>query len=230
MTFLEAVNRIFRLNGLIRGDTDPITSFAQIQHNASINIAQIAVQDELVDLAARKQIDYERENGTITTDGSRVYDLPQDFRSFADKPHFVTNDTEFIEYYPGGLSQLEYDDPLYQTTSSGEATHWYWESTTSKKVGFWPVPSTGADYTYRYQKSIMILGQGEALPFPNDEECFAFCGMAARRFKFLYESVEKPVDITQVLEADGSYRAARAALANLMRGMNQREFYGHAYL
>lgn len=229
MTFLEAVNRVFRLNGLIRGDTDPVTSFAQIQHNASINIAQIAIQDELVDLASRKMIDYERENGSILTDGSRVYDLPNDFRAFADEAHFKTDANDFILQYPGGLARLEFDDPLYQTTSSGDATHWYWESTTSKKVGFWPIPSSGVTYTYRYQKSIMISGAGEALPFPNDEEAYAFCTMAARRFKFLFEPVDKPADVSQILEADMSYRSARTALANLMRGTKQSAYYGHIY-
>jgi len=75
----------------------------------------------------------------------------------------------------------------------------------------------------------MITGQGEYLPFPNNEEAFAFCTMAGRRFKFLFESVEKPADIAAVLEADTSYRTARSALAHLMRGTKQGEFYGHRY-
>jgi hypothetical protein len=210
-------------------DTDPITSFAQIQFNASINIAQICIQDELVDLAARRMIDYERVDGTITFDGSRVYDLPLDFRSFADHPHFQTSDNDFIFEYPGGLRQLEFNDPLYRTTSSGTATHWYWESTTQKKVGFWPIPSAGDAVTYRYEKSVLITGQGNLLPFGVEEESITFCTMAGRRFKFMYESPEKPADIQQVLESDTSYRTARATLYRLLRGTEQGTYYGHMY-
>ena len=49
MTPLKLVNRIFRLNAIIRGDNDPITSFSDVQHNASTQLAIIAVQDEIGD-------------------------------------------------------------------------------------------------------------------------------------------------------------------------------------
>jgi hypothetical protein len=100
MTFIEAVNRIFRLNGLIRGDTDPITSFTQTQHNASMTVAKIAVQDELIDLVSSRMIDYERTSGTLTmVAGTRVYDLPTDFRSF-EFPWFRNSSTRYLYEYP----------------------------------------------------------------------------------------------------------------------------------
>ena len=230
MTFLEAVNRLFVTNGFIREDTDPITSFSQVQHNASIGIAKVAIQDELTDLVSRKMLGYEREDGTITFDGSRVYTLPEDFRSFAkDAAYFKTSDNDYVYQYPGGLAQLEFDDPLYQTTSSGQATHWYWDSNSSKRVGFWPIPSSGDSVTYRYEKSVMVTGQGNALPFHTDEEAFAFCTMAARRFKFLYETPNEARDVQAILENDTSYRTARGTLYRLMRGQHDVGYYGHKY-
>ena len=50
MTFLEAVTRIMRSEGIIRGDKDAPVSFSDLQHGATIQLAQMAIQDELNEL------------------------------------------------------------------------------------------------------------------------------------------------------------------------------------
>ena len=47
MDFVGAVNRLLRLNAIITGDDDNITTFSDTQHAAAISLAQIAIQDEL---------------------------------------------------------------------------------------------------------------------------------------------------------------------------------------
>jgi hypothetical protein len=228
MTFLESINRIFRINGLIRGDTDPVTSFSQTQHGSSMQVAQIAIQDELIDLAADRMVDYERTEGTISlVDATRVYDLPANFRAF-EFPWFIDANTKKIGEYPGGLRKLELDDPLYKT-AAGDPLYWYWESTTSKKVGFWPLPNGDSTLTYRYEKSILVTVASDTLPFHTSEEDYAFCMMAARRFKFLFEDVSNANDVQQILDNDTSYKRSRATLYTLMRGQPAGTSWGTVY-
>ena len=66
MIFLDAVNRIMRITGIIRGDVDAITTFSDLQHGASINLAMIAVQDTFTDLMAFYDFPAERASGSIT--------------------------------------------------------------------------------------------------------------------------------------------------------------------
>ena len=47
MDFIAAVNRVMRINTIIKGDDDNITTFSDTQHAASISLAQISIQDEL---------------------------------------------------------------------------------------------------------------------------------------------------------------------------------------
>ena len=44
MNFLGAVTRVMRINGILRGDTDAPTTFSDLQHGATIQLAQIAIQ------------------------------------------------------------------------------------------------------------------------------------------------------------------------------------------
>ncbi len=50
MTFLEAVNRVLRMEGIILGDDDDLTSFSDTQHAATQSMARIAIQSQLADL------------------------------------------------------------------------------------------------------------------------------------------------------------------------------------
>ena len=105
MTFLECVNRILRENNHIRGDTDPIASFDETQHNAVTNLAILAVQGELTDLVSDRLIPYERTSGTITlTTNLRYYDLASNFIRFYSKPLFYnsTVNRQIYEYVDEG--------------------------------------------------------------------------------------------------------------------------------
>lgn len=229
MTFLQAVNRIFRSNGIIQGDTDEIASFSDTAHQSSTQLAVISVQDELIDLAARKMLDNERTSGTINTVvGTRAYSLASDFISFEGTPHFLDSDKQIIPEYPGGLDQLRLQDQNWDT-AEGTPIYWYWDSTTAKKVGFWPVPDVADTLTYPYEASVIIAGANELLPFNTTEEDYTFCQMAGRRFKFMFETAEKPADIVGVLDNDVTYQRARATLYRLLRGQQQSSYYGHYY-
>src|SRR5512139_2458444 len=169
MLFIDCVNRIFRYNGIIRGDTDAITSFSQTQHQASLQLAMIAVQDELTDLIAEKMIPYERGEGTLTMQtNTRTYSLPNDFRSFSGFPHFYdSTQNTMIPPYKGGLDQLELDIPNYKT-QTGYPSWWYWDPTTTKVVGFFQTPDltlNGRALTYEYEKSVLVSTQNDTIPF-----------------------------------------------------------------
>jgi len=229
MTFLEAINRIFRANGIIQGDTDEITSFSDTQHRATTQLAIIACQDEIIDLASRKMIGNERSSGTISLVAStRAYTLAADFISFEGTPHFKDSTGQFLFEYPGGLNQLRILDPNWDT-QTGTAIYWYWDSTTSKRVGFYPVPDESDTLTYPYEASILIDDAGDNLPFHSSEENYMFCQMAGRRFKFMFETADKPQDIQAILDNDVSYNRSKAALYRLMKGQEASSYYGHYY-
>ena len=103
-TFLDAVNRILRTNGIIRGDDDEVTTFNDVQHNATLNLAKIAVQDELVEFVSDRLVPLEQTTGTMdVSSGVRTYTLASDFVQFYGHPLFydATNNRQLYEY-PGG--------------------------------------------------------------------------------------------------------------------------------
>lgn len=236
MTFLECINRILRSNAIIRGDTDTVATFNDVQHNASLNVGIVAVQNELIKLIAERLIPKERNtSGSITfvTD-TRTYDLATGFTRFYGEPHFFnsTQNRQIYEY-PGGLEKLQVEIFNY-ATQYGQPNWWYWEPTNStlKKVGFFLVPSSaenGQVWTYDYEASVMVTASSDNLPFHNDEENFTFTEMAGRRFKFMFEDVKNEADIQRILEADTSYRSAKSTLLKLLRGQNPSPCYGYRY-
>lgn len=231
MTLLDAINRIFRLNAIIRGDTDVLTSFNSTQHNASLNLALVAVQNELGDLVSDRLIPAERKTtGSIATViGQRTYTLPADFTRFYGTAHFyLQSSNRQIYEYPGGLAKLQTDYYNYDT-AQGSPNWWYWEPASTKKVGFYQVPNAVETWTFDYEGSVMISQASDTLPFANDEESYAFCEMAGRRFKFMFEDVKNELDVAGVLDKDTSYRKAKARLINFIKGQNPRTRYGFVY-
>lgn len=232
MTFLEAVNRVLRLNGIIRGDTDTVATFTDTAHNATLNLAIVAIQDELGDLISDKMIPYEMGAGTITlVSGTRTYSLASDFVRFYGKGFFYdsTRNWEVFEY-DGGRENLQLEIPNYKTTS-GTPISWYWEPGPTKVVGFYQVPnSSGGVYSYDYEASVMVTDSTDTMPFHNDEENYQFCIMCARRFKVLFEDVEKASDVVGALDMDRTYARARRALINMIRGTNQPNKYSATYV
>ena len=83
MNLLEAVTRILRQNAILRGDTDAPASFSDTNHNASMQLAIMAIQDEVAYLVADKLIPYEKTSDTITLSPStRTYSLDSTFVNF----------------------------------------------------------------------------------------------------------------------------------------------------
>lgn len=231
MDFLACVNRVLRVNGIIRGDTDAVASFSDTQHNATLNLAIVAIQDELGDLIAEKLIPYEFSNSSLAiVAGTRVYDLAADFIRFYGNAFFydATNNWEIYEY-KGGRTELQSEIPNYKTTS-GYPTHWYWEPGSTRQVGFYQVPSTSATFAYDYEKSVMVTLAGDTIPLHSTEEANQFTLMCGRRFKILFEDVDKMSDIAAVLDVDVTYKRAKASLLKLMRGTNPPTKYSATYL
>jgi hypothetical protein len=233
MTLLEAITRILRSNAILRGDTDAPTSFSDTNHNASMQIAIVAVQDEIAALTADKLLPYEKTSATITlANGTRTYALESDFVNFYGHPHFYdTTEERIILEWPGGQESLQLVHWKYQT-ETGTPNWWYWEPTTSKKVGFFQVPNStydGRSLTYHYEKEIVLDDAADTMPFHNTTEANTFCQLAGRRFKFMFEDVDNKADIQQILDNDVSYRTARATLIRLIRGTNAPGYWAHSY-
>jgi hypothetical protein len=234
MTLIDAINRILRKNAVIRGDTDLVSTLADTQHNASLNLAVVAIQDELVKLIAERLIPSERKTtGSITfATQTRTYALATDFIRFFGVPHFyrATENREIFEY-DGGLEALQVTYFNY-ATNYGNPVAFYWEPASTKQVGFFQVPSlseNGNVWTYEYEGSVMVSVASDTLPFHNDEENYSFIEMCSRRFKYAFEDVKNQVDITAVLEKDRSYTTAYATLLKLIKGQNPSRSYGAVY-
>lgn len=233
MTLLEAVTRIMRNNALLRGDTDAPTSFSDTNHNASMQIAINAIQDELTALAAERMIPYEKATTAVgLTTSTRLYTLPGDFISFYGYAHFYdSTDQRIIPEWPGGLESLQISNRRY-TTETGAPNWWYWEPGTTKQVGFYQIPNStynGRSLTYDYERSIIVSSASDTMPFHNTEENNTFCAVAGRRFKFMYEDTNNKADIQNILENDVSYRTGKTTLLKLIRGKNPSGYYAYSY-
>lgn len=236
MTFIECIVRIMRSNAIIRGDTDAPTTFNDVQHNATINIGIIAVQNELVELIADRLIPKERRtSGSITlATNTRVYDLASGFIRFFGTPHLFNSGANRQLYeYPGGIEKLQTDVFNYATQYG--APHWWYSeagNASYKQIGLFPVPSSaenGQGWAYDYETSTIVSASSDTLPFYNDEENYTFTDMASRRFRYMYEDTKNEADISAILMKDQSYRSAKARLMNLARVTNPQDSYGFNY-
>lgn len=226
MTFLDAVNRTLRSAGILRGDDDTIATFSDIQHNATMNLAIIAIQSELADLFSDRLIPYEKTSASITTvSGTRTYTLAQDFvRFFGQHPFFYNaTDNVAIPEIWGGVDVLRHHILDYKT-QSGTPSGWYWEDTTSKTIGLYPVPDSAESLDYDYEKDISVSASTDSLPFHTDTEAQAFIDMVVPRFKLLLTRQD-----TGELASNASHMHAKARLANLLRPTNPNQRYGATY-
>lgn len=229
-TFLDAVNRILRINTLIRGDDDNVTTFSDTQHAANIQLAMISVQDELIELSAGPEhlLDLEFATGTLTTsNGQRIYSLASNFIRFSEKALFYDASRNYhLPEFPGGRRRLKQAIPNYQS-QSGNPNWWYWEPSTNKSVAFYLVPDGTYTLTYDYERSVMVDLATDELPFQTSEEAYTFCTLAARRFKFMFERAE---NLQVSLPADAIYRHAYSRLRSLLRPTNPPKGYGRVYI
>jgi hypothetical protein len=229
-TFIDGVNRLLRINTIIKGDDDAITTFSDTQHAADIQLAQISIQSELTSLIADRLLSYEKTNSSITlVTGTRTYALETNFiRFYGQKPSFydATANVRIFEY-PGGEDVLMNADYQYKT-NTGAPVNWYWHDTTTKQVAFYNAPDStynNRSLAYEYEKSVMVSSSSDTLPFINNEEYFMFIDMAARRFRFLIEKIP-----TAQLDQDATYNGAKATLYHLLRPTNPSSRYGRAYV
>lgn len=229
-TFIDGVNRILRINTIIKGDDDNITTFSDSQHAADISLAQIAIQDEISEIISDRLISYEKTSGTITLlTNTRTYALPAAFvRFYGDAPSFYdsTNNVRIYEYV-GGEDALMNSVYTYKT-DQGAPTYWYWSDTTSKQVAFYNVPDStynNRSLAYDYETSVLVTNSSDTLPFHNNEEYYAFTGMAARRLSFMIQRLP-----TGDLSLDSTYRNAKSRLYSLMSPVNASKRYGRKYV
>lgn len=224
MIFLDAVTRIMRAETILRGDTDAPTTFSDLQHGATIALAQVAIQDELNDLTSDVTLPYEKTTtGSITTvNGTRSYSLASDFTRFFGVPMLLTGTTQLFEYR-GGEEKLKVVFPGYKT-DAGTPTWFYFDYTTTKKIAFYSVPTGATTYTYDYEKDVSVTNATDTLPFHNEMEAQAFCRLAARRFKYLYQGLE-----IAGLVQDPEHQKARAVLAAMIIGKSPAKSYTAAY-
>jgi hypothetical protein len=229
MDFIGGVNRLLRINGVIRGDDDILTTFSDTQHSADIQMAQIAIQDELSEIVSERLIPYEKTSDTVTLlTATRTYALASDFiRFFGDNPSFYDSTRNVRIYeYTGGENLLK--DQIYTyATDSGAPTWWYWDDTTTKKVAFFNVPDSSFNnrsLSYDYEKDVSVTNTGDTLPFHNTIEANAFIQAAARRFFFMISNQPQGL-----LTQDATYQNAKTRLYGLLRPTNPSKYYGHGY-
>lgn len=226
MNFLSAVVRVMRSNGIIRGDTDAPTTFSDLQHGATIQLAQIAIQDELNELTSDVLFPYEKKiTGTIATvAGTRVYTLASDFVKFYGKPVLYESTSNLmITEYPGGQEKLRRDIYNYKT-EQGQPSWFYFEEGTTKQIGLFQVPNEAKTWTYDYEADVSVTNTSDTLPFHNEQEAQAFCRLASRRFKWLYEDKDLSTLLT-----DPERMTAKATLAAMVNGKNPSKQYSAVY-
>lgn len=224
MNFLNAVTRVMRAETILRGDTDAPTTFSDLQHGATIQLAMLSIQDELNELTADTILPYEHSTtGSISSvNGTRSYSLASDFTRFFGVPMLLTGTTQIFEYR-GGEERLKVAFPSYKT-DPGTPSWFYFDLATTKKIALYPVPTKADSYTYDYEKDVSVTNETDILPFHNEQEAQAFCRLAARRFKFLYQAK----DVAGLI-ADPEHQKARAALAAMIIGKAPAKSYGAVY-
>jgi hypothetical protein len=228
-TFLNAVNRILRANSILKGDDDALTSFSQTQHAATLEIAKVAIQDELVELTVDRLVPLERTSGTIiTSSGVRTYSLSTDFIQFWGAAPFLYNSSSNRQIYqfPGGEEALAISVFDY-TSQTGDPAWWYFVGATSKQIGLYQVPNGVYNYTYQYERSVMVETANDDIPFHDYEQVYAFTACAGRRFKFMFENVR---NVDGILAQDPAYLSAKARLVRLLTGQNPKGNYGFQYV
>src|SRR5258708_38907795 len=99
-----------RIEGILRGDTDAVTTFSDLQHGATINLAQIAIPDELNELTSDILLPYEKKTtgSVVTVAATRSYALAADFVRFYGRAMLYdsVNNFEMFEF-PGGEDNLK---------------------------------------------------------------------------------------------------------------------------
>jgi len=233
-TFVQSVNRVLRLSGVIRGDTDPVVSFADLQHGATLNLAMIAIQSVLTDLTAFYTFPQERASGTITLSGgtgTRIYQLSTDFVGFWNSTAYFYDATQNYEIpeWKGGEQHLAREIYNYRT-QIGYPNFFYYVDGPTKEVGFYQVPDAsvnGRVLTYDYEKDVIPLIETDNMPFIRDIEVFKFCELAAIKFNSLFSQQPRLPGTT--IEKDPVYIECRSTLLRLIVPTKPGKRYGRSF-
>jgi hypothetical protein len=228
MNFLAGVNRLLRIEHILSGQDDDITSFSDTQHAADISLAQIAIQDEITELISERLIPYEHTTSTISlVTSTRSYALQTNFTRFFGVPSFYdsVSNIRIYEFNGGEEALMNYD--LNYKTNLGAPMYWYWDNTTTKNVAFYNVPDStwnARSLAYDYEMSVMVANSTDTIPFHNNEEAYSFIFCAARRFSFMRSKKN-----ANNLMTDGGYLNAKSRLYAMIRPTNPPEYYGAIY-
>lgn len=231
MTFIDCVNRMLRLNGLIRGDTDILATFSDTNHASTSAIAQIAVQTEITELSSKGELPYQHKTtgSIVLANATRTYNLASDFiQIWATNPFFYDSTNRYqVPPYPGGEEALRQAIYTYRT-DQGYPLYFYFELGTGQQVSFYPVPDAslvGRTLAYDYSAAVNVSSSTDNIPLATTDQQYAFAEMASRRFKFLFEG---KVDIP--MDSDPVYREARSRLFALLKWKQPARSYGRNYV
>ena len=236
-TFVDTVNRVLRLEGIIRGDDDTITDFTGSQHAASIEFAKIAIQDELGWVSYQVDLPYEETTGTVTlTTDTRLASMPTDFLRFTKESRMYPLDSSSNvegDWIP--MAEVDYVrkmNPTYESVG-GTPTWFYFEGATTTKIGFYPVPQSSNNakvYKFWYDKSTDVTTATDTIPLIKTNEYNAFTQAAARRFKFIrLGPQERDALFPGGIERDPVLDSKRATLIRMMLPVKPANRYGRHY-
>ncbi len=204
MTYLEAVNRIFRSTGILRGDDDEITLFTDTQHAAAIALAKIAVEDQLGSLIGDEILQIETTDATIDlVNGTRTYALASDFHKMRQMRFlYVDSSSEsentWVEACNRNADEMELAFQIQDyREQTGDPTSWYWASAANALVGFYPVPTSAQKLRYYYEKEQLVTDETDVLPFHTETQAQQFARLAQRQFELTFESKSDLVSIEQ---------------------------------
>ena len=231
------------MEGIIAGDDDNLTDFSGTQFENDLNLAQIAIQDELADLASDKVLPYEQSSAYITlVNGTRAYSLASDFIRFTDEEPFLlrvdaatstgTSQGYRLWSWHGGEENLRRAYMDYRSTTSSPG--WFYPTGgTSHQIGIFPVPDSNAAgdiYRYYYDKSITVSVTTDTIPLITAEAANAFCEAAGLRFRYLrMPPQERQVLFPGGLNTNPQIQQARSRLIEFVRIERPTEKYGRKY-
>lgn len=238
MNFLEAVNELLIIEGIISGDDDEISSFSDSQHVISTKLAKRAVQQELASLIADQVIPYERETATLTTVvGTRTYALATGFTRFRGTPNPYLWEIDdagdavgpFVKEFPGGEESLIRTYFQY-TVHQAKPIYWYWVGGSELTIGLYPIPDVAYKYRYYYEKDVSVSSETDTMPFVTNTQSQQFVQLAARKFKYLRLSAqEREVFFPEGVERDDVLLSNRAILNDLLTHKQSPKRYGRRY-
>ena len=237
MQFLDAVNRVLRINGIIRGDDDALTSFSDTQHSSTSALAQISIQDEIVSLISEEILGYQHAESTITLiSGTRLYSLAADFIRFRDPVEKLFMSELNVDGTVNGTPIPYVDEdalrrsiPYYRDATGGGAWSFYIPGGSTNQVGFYALPGAsdnGRIFRYYYEKDVQVSLATDVLPFKNNNEAYAFCRLAGLHFNILFQQSGKPnANDPVVFDQDPVLVSMRAQLAAMMNQTATARFY-----